>query len=117
MSVEICPMRRILIKIVAILTRQDRYVPTVEWSSSFVYNIFRCIELIFGRKAGIQREALAKLGKNEDGSWFIHREFFTLEARLCHYEGALKHFFSYNIDFLIRSFTERAVFKYLSFDA
>ncbi len=50
-------LRYILAKILAVITRQDRYFPDVEWSDkSYVHNFFRFFEFIWGRRVGIRLE-------------------------------------------------------------
>lgn len=78
----------LFIKLTAKLTRTDRYRPEVTWSRSWVYNIFRAFELVFGREYGVRREALASF----DGSKVIY-QFFTIESLLCHLEGEIRAWF------------------------
>lgn len=66
----------------------DRYRPEFQWSSSWVYNLFRVYELIFGRKYGIRKESSAATRENG-----VYREFFTLEAFLVYLENEIKEFF------------------------
>ncbi len=78
----------ILIKLTARLTHTTRYRPEFEWSKSWVYNLFRVSEWLFGRKYGIRREAVASISDKE-----VVYQFFTWEAVLCYLEGEVRSWF------------------------
>lgn len=60
-------------------------------SQSFVYNLFRLWEQVFGRKPGIRLESEAVSTIWPDGTQIIERKFYTLEARLVWWEFLLLH--------------------------
>lgn len=70
-----------------------RYRPQFEWSSSWVYNLFRVYEVIFGRKVGPRAEGSIGISL-VDGRVVVERRFFTLENFLVFLEGWLRNFFS-----------------------
>lgn len=77
--------------IIATLTQNDRQlvIPGVdfEWSSkSWSHNIFRLLELMFGRKAGVRFEAATYLSESGE----IIRIFGTMESIVAHMETVLR---------------------------
>ena len=85
--------------ILATITRKPRYQVKAgvnfKWNSQVVHNIFRVYELIFGRKYGVRCEAYS----DSNGNY----KFFTIEARLAHYETVVKSLFKV----AIASFSEK----------
>jgi hypothetical protein len=87
-------MREILFTITVLLTRYPRYKTELILDKRiYIANIFRIWEYLFGRRFGIKKEASTCL-KNIDGLYYIQREFYTLEARLTHYEASIRTYFS-----------------------
>lgn len=85
-------MRKILPKILAVLTGKDRYLPNIEWSSSsWTHNLFRFHELIFWRQYGIRREA-ETVSLIHEGRQIIVRRFYTAEAILSFAESVVRDF-------------------------
>lgn len=68
-------------KLIAQLTGVSRYRPVFELSNSFVCNVFRIYEQIFGRRVGIRCEHIA------DSSGFHYS--YTFENLLATYESAI----------------------------
>lgn len=86
-------MQIILPNIIAFLTRFPREQVSIVWSdNSWTHNVFRFWELIAWRREGIRREAYA-YARNIEGKTVVFRQFFTLEARIAHYEGVVREFF------------------------
>lgn len=92
----------IFAELLAGFTGAKRYqiVPGIdfEWNSkAWVYNLFRLYEMVFWRKEGVRQEAMSAVvdGRTE-------YTFFTLEARLAHYEGVVRAFFRQLAYFKIR---------------
>lgn len=76
---------------IAFLTKSDRFLPDIEWSNkSYIHNIFRFWEMIFGRKFGAKAEASVEVFYDTDGQINVRRHFFTLEAVLAHVEGTVR---------------------------
>lgn len=61
-------MYPILPKILAVITRKDRYKVDIEWSSnSWTHNVFRLWELIFWRREGVKPEMSVSAHRDKDG--------------------------------------------------
>lgn len=71
-----------------------RYRPSVEWSSSWIYNAFRCFEFLFGRKSGIRLEQIVNGKTGEIWS-------FTWENYLATWEGIIRASFKEKLAFRI----------------
>ncbi len=87
-------MRKFLPKIMVDITRHPRQIFTwseIQWSKSWVVNVFRIYEFFFGRKVGIRAEASC-IGHNQDDRLIYHYSFFTVEAFLAHVEGMVREF-------------------------
>lgn len=82
-------MRNFLTQLMCNITRKPRYRLEIVWSKkSWVYNIFRSYEWLFGRKYGIRAESSVKTGEGK-----IYYRFYTLEAFLGHIEMLVRKFF------------------------
>jgi len=79
---QIKSIRHILPVLMILLTRKNRYLPEIEWSSkSWTHNIFRLYEMLFWRKEGIRRE-VSSYGFVEDGVAYQYQFAHSLEASL-----------------------------------
>lgn len=63
--------------LMVVFTRQDRYLPEIEWSrNSWTHNVFRLYELLFWRKVGVKPEissyAVVKNGQVVSVSYVVH---------------------------------------------
>lgn len=78
--------RLILPRVVATLTRRNRYIPEFkQWDALFVNNVFRIYEQVFGRDYRIRKESSTSF----DGVKTTH-EFYTLESLLAFMEGSTR---------------------------
>jgi hypothetical protein len=79
------------------LSKLNRYRPEIVWSNgSWVHNLFRLFELIFGRKYGIRKESATSIATGKNGQLIIHREFYTWEALFAHCESVVREFVKLN---------------------
>jgi len=85
-------LRFILGKLLAIVTRHDRYFPDIEWSKGtcYTHDVFRAYEYLFGRRFGIRPESSVQVNQLEDGTVELYRKFFTVEAFLSHVEFVVR---------------------------
>lgn len=75
--------RKILPKILAVITRESRYLPQIKWSSEcWTHNLFRLYEIVFWRRLGIRREQIS----TSEGVVYC----FTLENYLATWEGFIR---------------------------
>ena len=75
----------------ATLTGHDRYMPDIMWSAnSYVHNIFRVWEYIFGKPYKVCRESATDFWEDSHGNIHIQRRFYTVEAFLAHIEGTIR---------------------------
>ncbi len=82
-------MKRILPYILATLTQTNRYKPEMQWSKSFIYNLFRIYEQIFWRREGVRPESTKYSDEQGKETYY----FYTLESALVHLEGMIKNAF------------------------
>ena len=96
-------MRQLLPRLLATVTRQPRYLPTIEWQTKMlVSNVFRAWEWVFWKRgvfnpdgsvsAIIQPESVKVVYENEDGTIVESCRFYTVEAFLCFVEGTIRRF-------------------------
>lgn len=87
-------MRNFLTQLVADITRWPRYQPQIKWSSSsWISNIFRAYEYLFGRGWGVRPEANTSV-RLVNGEWQVRYKFHTLESFLAHIEGTIRLYFA-----------------------
>ena len=61
-----------------------------EWSKdSWVHNIFRSFEVLFGRKSGLRPENATIMVKDWDGNVFVEKRFYTFESVLAQVETVI----------------------------
>ena len=84
-------MRIFCIRLMATLTGHDRYMPDIVWSpNSYVHNIFRAWEYIFGKPYRVCHESAIDFWEDSHGKVHIQRRFYTVEAFLAHIEGTIR---------------------------
>lgn len=89
-------MRNILLKFVEKITGKPRYDPDVKWDKRiWIANIFRAWEYVAGRRYGIRKES-ATWFDSVGNKLYIRREFYTVEARLAHYEASMRNYFAFD---------------------
>lgn len=77
------------------ITQKPRYMPDIEWArNSWVHNIFRSFEKVFGRRCGIRPEVSISRSENR-----IVYQFHSLEALFAHIETYIR---SYRFEVPIR---------------
>ena len=70
-----------------------RYYPKIKWSkNSWIHNVFRAFEYIFGRKIGIRPE-LASEAWHFKGKTVVQYKFYTFESLLAYTEGFVRAYF------------------------
>jgi hypothetical protein len=88
-------LRRILPNIVGTFTGEARYIPEVKWSeTSWIYNVFRAYEQLFGRRDGVRPEGYAH-PLEIDGNGVarkVYVECYTLENLLAVAENTIRQF-------------------------
>lgn len=74
---------------------KGRYIPDLEWSfgKSYIHDVFRVFEWIFGRKYGIRCESSTRT-YIENGCKIVFKKFYTIEAVLAHAEVLVRDFLS-----------------------
>lgn len=82
--------RRLVASLAALVTRADREINDFDYSPvSWTHNAFRAFEHVFGRRAGIRREAATSV-ETINGRKVVTRQFFTWEAAIAPAEGVLR---------------------------
>jgi hypothetical protein len=74
----------------SLLTLSTRYTPEITWSDkSWVHNIFRCYELICGRRYGIKAESSTTV-LQQNGQTIIVRRMYSWESVFAHIESYIR---------------------------
>ncbi len=81
----------LLAKIIAVLTRRDRYFPDFEWAQeNWTHNTFRAFEYVFGRFVGRRNESSAWSYVDEDGVQHTGVTYHSYEAKITHFEQEVR---------------------------
>lgn len=81
----------VLAKILAIITRHDRYFPTFNWEEkNWTHNTFRAFEYTFGRRVEVRKESKAYANRDINGHNRYEIKLFSLEAITRHFEERVR---------------------------